>query len=85
MTPIAYRTTHAVPTLMLGRFVTDAMYTNDNRYMVQIEDSPHWQPLDAKASLIGMARQRGVTTSIVGWYIPTVRSCGPGDGMLLEQ
>ena len=37
---------------------------------MQIEDLPHWQPFDAQASLIGLAKQHGVTTSIVGWYIP---------------
>lgn len=69
VTPIAYRTTRAVPTLMLGRVVTDVVYTNDNRYLVQIENSPHWQPFDVNESLIGMAKQHGVTTSIVGWYV----------------
>ncbi len=69
MTPIAYRTTHAVPSLMLGRVVTDVEYTQDNRYLIQTTDSRHWQQFDANASLFGMARQRGVTTSIVGWYI----------------
>ncbi|MGA3131748.1 MAG: sulfatase-like hydrolase/transferase [Terracidiphilus sp.] len=69
MTPIAYRTTRAVPSLMLGRIVTDVVYTNDNRYLVQIENSPHWQPFDVHDSLFGLAKQRGVTTSIVGWYV----------------
>jgi hypothetical protein len=69
MTPIAYRTTRAVPSLMLGRIVTDVEYTADNQYLIETEDSPQWQPFDAKASLIGMAKQHGLTTSIVGWYI----------------
>jgi hypothetical protein len=69
MTPIAYRTTRAVPSLMLGRIVTDVVYTNDNRYLVQVENSPQWQTFDVKDSLFGLAKQRGVTTSIVGWYV----------------
>jgi hypothetical protein len=68
MTPIAYRTTRAVPTLMLGRAVTDVEYTPANRYLVQIEDK-HWEEFDADKSLIGLAKQHGVTTSIIGWYI----------------
>lgn len=68
VTPIAYRTTHAVPSLMLGRNVTDVEYTSKNQYLIQI-DNAHWQPFDADASLIGMATQHGLTTSIVGWYI----------------
>lgn len=69
MTPIAYRTTRAVPSLMLGRVVTDVVYTNDNRYLVQIDGGSHWQPFDVNASLMGMAKQHGVTTSIIGWYV----------------
>jgi hypothetical protein len=69
MTPIAYRTTRAVPSLMLGKIVTDVQYTSGNRYLVQIDNSPHWTDFDVNASLIGQAKQHGVTTSIVGWYV----------------
>jgi hypothetical protein len=69
MTPIAYRTTRAVPSLLLGRAVTDVAYTADNRYLIQVDDDAHWQTFDANASLFGTARRRGLTTSIVGWYI----------------
>ena len=70
VTPIAYWTNQVVPSLLLGRVVTDITYTADNRFLVRTEDAPHWQPFDVSASLMGMAKQRGVTTSIVGWYIP---------------
>jgi Sulfatase len=70
MTPIAYRTTMAVPSLMLGRVVTDVEYTSWNRYLIRIADSPHWTEFDPNATLFAMARQDGLTTSIVGWYIP---------------
>jgi hypothetical protein len=69
MTPIAYRTTRAIPSLLLGRAVTDVAYTAENRYLIQIEDSSQWKPFDVNASLFGMARQHGLTTSIVGWYV----------------
>jgi hypothetical protein len=69
VTPIAYNTTLVVPSLQLGRTVTKAVYTSDNRFLVRTEDSPHWQPFDVNASLFGIAMQRGMTTSIVGWYI----------------
>ena len=69
VTPIAYNTTRVVPSLQLGRAVTKAVYTSDNRFLVRTEDSPHWQPFDVNASLFGMAKQRGMATSIVGWYI----------------
>ncbi len=69
VTPIAYRTVLVIPSLQLGRTVTGSDYTPDNRYLVQTEDSPHWQPFDVNASLFGMANQHSVTTSIVGWYL----------------
>lgn len=69
MTPIAYRTTRAVPSLLLGQPVTDVEYTAQNQYLVQIGDDSHWKRFDANASLFGMAKQRGLTTSIVGWYV----------------
>jgi len=69
MRPIAYRTTRAVPSLLLGQAVTDVEYTAQNQYLVQIGDDSHWKTFDANASLFGMAKQRGLTTSIVGWYV----------------
>jgi len=68
-TPVAYRTTRAVPSLLLGKAVTDVTYTAKNQYLVQLEEDAHWQTFDANATLFGMAKQRGLTSSIVGWYI----------------
>lgn len=69
VTPIAYRTTRAVPTLQLGEIVTDVEYTSGNRYLIQIGNSSHWTEFNADESLFGIAKQRGITTSIVGWYV----------------
>jgi len=69
MTPIAYRTTRVVPSLQLGRVVTDVAYTANNKYLVQFEDNPDWQPFDANATLFAAAKEHGLTTSIVGWYV----------------
>jgi hypothetical protein len=70
MTPIAYRTTMVVPSLMLGRVVTDVEYTSWNRYLIRIVDSPHWTEFDPNSTLFATAQQDGLTTSVVGWYIP---------------
>jgi len=69
MTPIGYRTTRVVPSMLLGQVVTDVEYTSQNRYLVQIADSSHWTNFDVDASLFGQAKQMGVSTSIVGWYV----------------
>jgi hypothetical protein len=70
VTPVAYRTTQAVPSLMLGRAVTEVEYTQDNRYLIRTADASGWQAFDANASLFGLARRSGVSSSIIGWYIP---------------
>jgi arylsulfatase A-like enzyme len=69
MTPIAYRTTRVVPSLLLGQTVSDVEYTSSNRYLVQIDNSSQWTDFDVNASLFGQAKQLGVTTAIVGWYV----------------
>jgi len=70
VTPIDYWTIHVIPSLLSGRKVTNVAYTPDNRFLVQTRDSPQWHRFDADGALIGMAKQRGMTTSIVGWYLP---------------
>jgi hypothetical protein len=67
--PIAYWTTQVVPSLFLGQIVTSVTYTDDNRYLIKTEDSPHWHKFDVNDTLIGLAKQRGITTSITGWCI----------------
>jgi hypothetical protein len=69
MTPIAYKTAQVVPSLLLGRTVTDLMYTADRRHRIKTADGPAWQDFDANATLFGLASRHGLTTSIVGWYI----------------
>jgi len=69
VTPIAYWTTQVVPSLLEGRLVKNVTYTSDNRYLIQIRGSNRWQPFDVNSSLFGLAKQRDVTTSIVGWCI----------------
>ena len=70
ITPIAYRTKLVIPSLQLDQSVTDSDYTPDNRFLVRTEDSPHWQTFNLNASLLSQAQHRGLTTSIVGWYLP---------------
>ena len=70
LTPVGIYTNVVIPGLLLGRIVTGATYTLSKQYLVQTTDSPHWRTFDVNASLFGLAKQHGVTTSIVGWYIP---------------
>ncbi|MGD0158144.1 MAG: sulfatase-like hydrolase/transferase [Terracidiphilus sp.] len=69
VTPIGYHTNLVVPGLLTGHLVTSATFTSDNQYLIRTPDSTHWQPFDVSASIFGLAKQRGVTSSIVGWYL----------------
>ena len=68
--PIGYHTRLVVPSLLLGQVVTSSTITAKNQLLVRTADDPHWEPFDTHASLFGMANQRGISTSIVGWYLP---------------
>lgn len=69
VTPIADRTTRAVPSLLSGQIVTDVDYTAGNEYLIQTKQDPHWTRFNAQASLFGQAKSAGLTTSMVGWYV----------------
>ncbi len=69
VTPIAKRTTRAVPTLQMGQIVTDMTYTSGNEYLIKTKQDPHWTKFDASASLFGQAKRAGLSTSVIGWYI----------------
>lgn len=70
VTPVGIYTNLVIPSLLLGRVVTGANYTLNKQYLVRTADSSRWQIFDVNASLFGLAKERGVTTSITGWYIP---------------
>ncbi len=69
VTPIGYHTNLVVPSLLLGRIVTSSTFTSKNQLLVRTADDPNWEPFDSDASLFGMARQHGISTAIVGWYL----------------
>ncbi|MGH9591322.1 MAG: sulfatase-like hydrolase/transferase [Terracidiphilus sp.] len=68
-TPIAYKTLRVVPSLQLGRRVTDVAFGYDNHYQIRFQGSSRWQRFPVSDSLFAMAAQHGLTISIVGWYI----------------
>ncbi len=68
--PIGYHTRLVVPSLLLGRIVTSSTFTAKNQFLVRTDDDSRWEPFDSDASLFGQARKRGISTSIVGWYLP---------------
>lgn len=70
VTPIASRTVKVILGLQSGQVVTDFSFSSDNRFTVRNAGDPHAHPFDPGATLFGMAHQSGLTTSVVGWYLP---------------
>ena len=58
VTPIAYRTTRAVPSLLLGRAVTDVTYTAENRYLCSWTAAPTGDRLTPKPRCSAWRRSR---------------------------
>lgn len=69
ITPIGYKTTRIIAGLQLGREVGSTRYTEDQHYLVQFRGTTEWQRFNTADSLFGIAHQRGLSISIVGWYI----------------
>lgn len=71
VTPIAESTPLVLTGLMSGKIVTDVAYTAGNRLLLKTDRNRHWTLFDARTSLFGQARRDGLTTSIVGWFVPS--------------
>lgn len=69
VTPIASRTVKVIQGLQSGQVVTDFTFNTHNRFTVRNAGDPHFHDFDPNATLFGLAHQRGLTISVVGWYV----------------
>jgi hypothetical protein len=74
--PPGYYTAKVVPSLMIGRQVTDLRSTLDGYAIIKTADNSHWHPLDAQQTIFAEARRDGWTTGIAGWSNPYCRLLG---------
>lgn len=67
--PVVNETEEAIPSILLGRKITRVDYTTGNRLEVA-GPTGSLHPFDAARTPFALARQRGLTTGVVGWYNP---------------
>jgi len=73
LAPVGYYTVKVVPSLILGRQISDLRSNLDGQALIRISDNSRWQPLDPEQSIFAAARRAGWTTGVAGWSNPYCR------------
>ncbi|HTB96106.1 MAG TPA: sulfatase-like hydrolase/transferase [Terracidiphilus sp.] len=68
--PIASRTVKVILGLQTGHVVTDFSFSTNNRFTIANAGDEHGHLFDPNVTLFGLAHQRGLTTGVIGWYLP---------------
>jgi hypothetical protein len=68
--PIGDKTDRVMPSLLLGREIIDIHYSWSNQLSLRIPETPQWTPFRAADTPFALARQKGWSTGVVGWYNP---------------
>ncbi|HWC19836.1 MAG TPA: sulfatase-like hydrolase/transferase [Terriglobales bacterium] len=73
LTPAGYYTIKVVPSLIIGRQISDLRSTLDGQALIQLTGNSRWQPLDPQQSIFAEAHRSGWTTGVAGWSNPYCR------------
>lgn len=65
-----YYTARVVPSLILGRQISELESTLDGQAIIRTEKDSHWHVLDPQQTLFAEAHRDGWTTGIAGWSNP---------------
>ena len=76
LSPPGYYTAKVVPSLIVGRQISDLESTLDGQAVIRTEKDSHWRSLDPQQTLFGEARRDGWTTGVAGWSNPYCRMLG---------
>ena len=68
-----YYTAKVVPSLILGRQISELESTLDGQALIRTEKDSHWHLFDPQQTLFGEAHRDGWTTGIAGWSNPYCR------------
>ena len=71
-----YYTARVVPSLILGRQISELESTLDGQAIIRTEKDSHWHVLDPQQTLFAEAHRDGWTTGIAGWSNPYCRLLG---------
>jgi hypothetical protein len=68
--PAGFKTEKVLPSLLIGKTVTEISYTSSNQLRIRANGGRTWEPFDASQSLFAEAYRNGWHTGVVGWFIP---------------
>lgn len=71
-----YYTAKVVPSLILGRQISDLESTLDGQAIIRTDKDSHWHLLDPQQTLFAEAQRDGWTTGVAGWSNPYCRLLG---------
>lgn len=71
--PAGLNTPEVIPSLFLGRIVSEAKISSSGEFSVRLPDESQWRHLDASQTIFADVRRLGWTSGIVGWYFPYCR------------
>lgn len=75
--PVENYTELAIPSIMLGKPIEETTYTFHSHLLVLTQGRHSFHPFDAAQTPFAVARERGLTTGVVGWYNPYCSMLGP--------
>jgi len=73
LAPAGYYTIKVIPSLILGRQISDLRSNLDGQALIRLSDNSRWQQLDPQQSIFAAARRTGWTTGVAGWSNPYCR------------
>lgn len=71
--PAGYRTVEVIPSLFLGRTVSQAKISAAGELSVYLADVRQWRRFDASQTIFADGRRLGWTVGIAGWHVPYCR------------
>ncbi len=71
-----YYTAKVVPSLILGRQISELESTLDGQAIIRTDKDSHWHLLDPQQTLFAEAQRDGWTTGVAGWSNPYCRLLG---------
>ncbi len=75
--PAGFYTDYIIPSLLLGNQIENFRSTIDGQLSYWDEYQHRWLAYDSSATLFGLAKRRGWTTGVDGWYNPYCRVFAP--------
>jgi hypothetical protein len=71
--PAGYYTVNVIPSLFLGRTVSEVKTTSGGKVAVYLKDVQEWRGFDPAQTIFADARRLGWSSGISGWYNPYCR------------